>query len=81
MIQARSMYDLLARWTVPVIFSLFVVLYFANKHYYKWIMKEDRLLEWLTFIFLAVAGVLAIKIALGIRRDNGDYFWFFMIFS
>ena len=43
--QKRSTYDLVAMWAVPVVFSFFVVLLFANRSWFKWIMKEDRLLE------------------------------------
>jgi len=66
---------------IPVLLIVFAIIYKTNPRFYKYLTLEDNLLEWLTFVLLFLTGVLSLIIALKIRKNQGPYFWFFLIFS
>jgi hypothetical protein len=70
----------LGLYVFPVLTSLFIALYFADENLYRRAIKEDSLIEWLTFTFLLVAGSLALYIVTRIKSRHHYFHWFFMLF-
>ena len=66
---------------IPVLLIIFAILYKTNTGLYREMMLEDHLLEWLTFVFLFLAGIFSLIIAIQVRTKHELYFLFFLIFS
>ena len=70
----------LGLYLFPVLTVVFAVFYLADESLYRYIIKEDSIVEWLTFAFLIVAGFLSFIIASGIRKSHHYFHWFFILF-
>jgi len=57
----------MARLVVPLLFVAGWVVYFIDRRYYGDISEEDQLVNWLTVVGLAIAAILAARIALRFR--------------
>jgi len=66
---------------IPVLLIVFVIIYKTNSRFYLYLTFEDNLLQWFTFILLFLTGVLSLIISIQIRKNQGLFFWFFLIFS
>ncbi len=66
---------------IPVLLIVFAIIYKTNSRFYIYLTREDNLVEWVTFVLLFLTGVLSLIIAIQIRKNQGPYFWFFLIFS
>lgn len=55
--------------------------YIGDRNAYAWLLKEDRLVEWLTFGCFAGAGFLSLVLAFHGRRFQGMRNWFFILFG
>jgi len=66
---------------IPVLLIVFVIIYKTKTRFYIYLTCEDNLLEWSTFILFFLTGVVSLIIAIQIRKNQGSYFWFFLIFS
>ena len=58
-----------------------IVLSIIDPRYYKFITKEDNLVEWLTFAFLMISGILSAVLAIRAQRSYSRYFWFYAAFA
>lgn len=65
----------------PVLTVIFAVFYFINEDFYRSIIKEDSVVEWLTFAFLIAAGLVSSMVALKIWNKHKYLHWFFILFS
>jgi hypothetical protein len=54
---------------VPVLLLAFVVIYKLDREYYIYLTLEDNVVEWATFGFLLVSGVLALFLARSLLQD------------
>ncbi len=72
---------LLSTIIIPLLLIVFAIVYKVNPRLYIYLTLEDNLLEWLTFVLLFLTGVLSLITAIKIRKNQGPYFWFFLIFS
>ena len=66
---------------IPLCFILLVIIYHVDRRSYFALTREDHLLEWLTFIFLFLAGILSLTNALQEYKQPDGYFKFFIIFG
>ena len=64
----------------PALLIAFIFIYKNDFSGYLRLLDEDELVEWLTFVFLTLAGILSLFIAVRIRKTNKYYFWFFIVF-
>lgn len=64
----------------PVIAVIFAVIYLSNEELYRYIIKEDSIIEWFTFTFLIASGIVSLIIASGIRKKHHYIHWFFVLF-
>jgi hypothetical protein len=65
----------------PATVASIIVLTKIDPRYYKFITKEDNLVEWLTFAFLMISGILSAVLAFRAQRSSGRYFWFYAAFA
>lgn len=70
----------LGMYVFPFLTLIYILLYFLNESLYRHLIKEDSITEWLTFLFLIVAGFLSFLIALRIKTKHGYFHWFFILF-
>lgn len=70
----------LGLYLFPVLILVFIVLYLTNESLYRQTIKEDSIVEWLTFVFLLAAGLVSLIIASGIRTKHHYIHWFFILF-
>lgn len=59
---------------------VFILLLITDRQLYLFIIREDSLAEWLTFIFLIAAGIASLVTALKIRNRYRYMHWFFWLF-
>lgn len=52
-----------------------------NEDFYRSVLKEDSIVEWLTFVFLVLAGCVSFMVALKIWKTFNYLQWFFILFS
>ncbi len=64
----------------PVLTLIFVTIYLFDKELYRYVIKEDSIIEWLTFLLLITAGIISLVIASGIRKKHHYTQWFFVLF-
>ena len=80
----KSFYRALSIFSVfiiPILLFVFFVIYKKDLRLYMFLTEEDQVVEWLTFAFLFLSGVLSFVIA-GIRKKSGaPYFLFFFGFG
>ncbi len=65
----------------PLLLFVFWLVEYIDLDYYYHINKEDKLVEWLTFISLILAGLLSIWKAYTSHKFGSSYVWFFLIFG
>ena len=65
----------------PVLTVIFAAFYFIDEDFYRSIIREDSIVEWLTFAFLISAGFVSIIVALKIWNKHNYLHWFFILFS
>ena len=65
----------------PFLVGVFVWLYWVDEKIYSELLAEDQLIEWLSFSFLLLAGLLALDIAIEIRHQKAYTEWFFVGFA
>lgn len=65
---------------VPLVLLSFVLLYKIDKFSYRELLREDHLVEWLTFTLLVVSGLLSLLIAIRSQRNAKYHPWFFFAF-
>ncbi len=70
----------LGLYLFPVLTLVFIVLYLADENLYRQAIKEDSLVEWLTFTFLIAAGLVSLYIASRIKSKHNYFHWFFILF-
>ncbi len=70
----------LGLYLFPALTLIFIILYLANENLYRQTIKEDSIVEWLTFTFLIAAGLGSLVIASGIRAKHHYIHWFFILF-
>ncbi|WP_207535252.1 hypothetical protein [Desertivirga arenae] len=70
----------ISNWSIPVLTSVFIVLYLVNREFYRFVISEDQVVEWGTFAFLMLSG--CISLALAIKHWNlfHQYHYFFIAF-
>ncbi len=66
---------------IPLLLLVFVVIYKMDWRVYWQLLLEDSVVEWLTFVFLFLSGLLSFFIAVQIRKRTHRYQWFFIAFS
>jgi len=65
----------------PVLLVAILITRKIDPDYYYYINKEDKLVEWLTFSALLIAGILSIIFASRNRKHQNHYYIFFIIFG
>lgn len=65
----------------PATVASIIVLSKIDPRYYKFITKEDNLVEWLTFAFLMISGILSAVLAIRAQRSSGRYSCFYLLFA
>lgn len=64
----------------PVLTVIFAAFYLIDETFYRSIIKEDSIIEWLTFLFLIAAGIVSFIAASKIWRKHQYLHWFFILF-
>jgi len=81
MISSRRILALSNAWLVPAVLAIYVVAYMVDEYGYRYSLREDKITEWLTFVFLIVAGVLSLGIARRLWGRRDRRLWFFVVFG
>lgn len=71
------------KWSLylfPILTVFFAAFYLIDESFYRSIIKEDNIIEWLTFGFLITAGFLSLIIASQIWNKHNYFHWFFILF-
>ena len=64
----------------PVLSIFFAVTYKTDRMIYLRMLREDGLVEWLTFALFLLSGVISLVLAIRIRKRSNFHFLFFIIF-
>lgn len=67
-------------YVFPVLTLIFAAFYLLDESLYRSIIKEDSIVEWLTFAFLTAAGILSLILATRIKLNHQYLHWFFILF-
>ena len=70
----------LATWVVPLFLTLAVFCYWRSEELYLELLREDGPVEWLTYVCLVGASVLAGAMAIRLRARRDVRLWFFVAF-
>jgi len=70
-----------ALFIIPILMGLIYSIEKLDQRYFFELFKEDRLLEWLTFWFLLLTGLLSIVLAWRARQAKHKTYWFFALFA
>ena len=73
--------DLCNRWLAPAVLGFYAVGYAVDEPAYRHSLREDKATEWLTFVFLIAAGVLALGVARRLWASRDRRVWFFVLFG
>lgn len=65
----------------PLLLLVFLFVEYIDPDYYYHINKEDKLVEWLTFACLVIAGILSLFKAYQAKKVGSRYFWFYLLFG
>ncbi len=65
----------------PVVVALLAAAYLDDPYQYLNYLREDSLIEWLSFAFLALSGLIALDIGIQILRRDRQFQWFFFAFG
>ena len=74
---------LIPKWGLylfPVLTVIFAAFYLIDETFYRSIIKEDSIIEWLTFAFLIAAGIASFIVASKIWNKHQYLHWFFILF-
>lgn len=71
----------LALLLIPLLQIIFINIYLDDPDYYFMLTWEDGILQSLSFVFLALASVLSLWMAIRLRKGNIRHWWFFVAFS
>jgi len=64
----------------PILTVIFAASYLIDEDFYRSLIKEDSIIEWLTFAFLIAAGIVSLIVALKIGKRHQYLHWFFILF-
>ena len=64
----------------PALTIFFILLLLVNKQLYLSVLKEDNVVEWLTFTCLLCSGIISLCIAVKIKTQHDYLHWFFILF-
>ncbi|MES2875609.1 MAG: hypothetical protein V4708_17930 [Bacteroidota bacterium] len=64
----------------PILTVIFAAFYLIDEDFYRSLIKEDSVIEWLTFFFLISAGIVSFIIAQKIWKKHQYLHWFFILF-
>ncbi|HEY1008773.1 MAG: hypothetical protein ACO1NS_14085 [Daejeonella sp.] len=70
----------LGLYLFPILTLVFIAFYLIDKGLYRQIIREDGVVEWMTFAFLIAAGMLSLFIASRIKSRYNYFHWFFILF-
>lgn len=70
-----------ALFILPILLMIVYVIEQLDQRFFIHLFKEDRLLEWLTFWFILLTGVISAFLARKARRERHKSFWFFTLFA
>ena len=65
----------------PILLIAFIGLYSIDPDLYLRLLREDRLIEWLTVVLLSASGLLSLLLVIQIRARSKHVHWFFLTFS
>jgi hypothetical protein len=65
---------------IPVLLIVFAIIYYSKYSIYMQLLDEDQIVEWLTFGFLFLTGLLSLIIA-KMKRKHGTFSNFFLVFG
>jgi hypothetical protein len=71
------------KWSMylfPILTVFFASFYLIDESFYRSIIKEDSIIEWLTFGFLIAAGFVSLLVASKIWKRHNYLHWFFILF-
>jgi hypothetical protein len=71
----------IATWTFPILTIIFAAIYLVNEPLYRRLISEDNIVEWFTFVFLWIAGILSLILWIKIKKAHNYHHWFFLVFS
>ena len=74
-------WQIVAILTFPLFVVFFAIRYITDPGRYIYLLREDGPVEWLTFAFLALAGLIALDIGIHIWRGQRTFHWFFFAFG
>lgn len=80
----KHYYKVVRILSITIFPLLLVVIWFTiqvDDDYYYFINKEDQLVEWFTFAFLMIAGLLSLQKSFMARKAGSRYFWFYVLFG
>jgi hypothetical protein len=66
---------------VPILALIPLFIYQDNIRLYISLTHEDGIVEWITFLFLFVSGLLALSLAPSLKKRSDRYFIFFLLFG
>ncbi|WP_411274475.1 hypothetical protein [Daejeonella sp.] len=64
----------------PILTVIFAAFYLIDETFYRSLIKEDSIIEWLTFFLLITAGFVSLLVALKIWKKHQYLHWFFILF-
>jgi hypothetical protein len=70
----------ISNYLFGILTAIFLLLLITNRDSYFSILREDNLIEWLTFVLLTSAGIISLIIGLNIKSRHGYLHWFFLVF-
>ena len=79
--KSYKLFYLLSIILVPMLLLVAALLYKMDMNLYLRLTQEDNLLEWSTFAFLLISGLLSLKIGTKLSPKSNPHFWFFIIFG
>ncbi|HEY0056641.1 MAG TPA: hypothetical protein VGB63_14905 [Pedobacter sp.] len=72
---------MLSKYVFPLMVVVFAAFYLLNEPLYRLLIREDHLVEWLTFACLLLTGFYSATLAYKIKIKYNYYHWFFISFS
>ena len=77
--QARKLVELSQRWLCPAIFAGYLVFYLVDTDRYYQTLREDHVIEWLTFVALLAVGLVAMALGWRYRGAGDRRAWFLLL--
>ncbi len=69
-----------SKFLFPALTGVFLAIYVLERELYHLVLQEDHLIEWLTFLFLMLAGFTSLYLTTQIKRRYEYWHWFFLLF-